>query len=132
VLAAAEPTLQPSLAGVLCLGLPNVNELGWRWKDQLIYLTKGVPNEPTFKAADYLARLGALPLAALHSTHDEFVPLEEVKRLMSPASPTRRLWIIEAPDHRFKGSEAEMHARVLEALAWIGAAAQPSALQKQP
>jgi hypothetical protein len=35
------------LGGVVALGLPDVNELGWRWKDALIYVTHGVPKEPT-------------------------------------------------------------------------------------
>ncbi len=34
---------QRSIAGVIGIGLPDRNELGWRWKDSLIYLTHGVP-----------------------------------------------------------------------------------------
>jgi type IV secretory pathway VirJ component len=33
VLAATDPQTQRSIAGVLGLGLPDLNELGWRWKD---------------------------------------------------------------------------------------------------
>ena len=119
VLAASDPELRKDLLGVLGLGLPNENELGWRWRDAIIYLTKKAPNEPGFKAADYVPRLLDLPLAAIHSTHDEFVPLEEVKALMSGPGGPRRLWVLEAPDHRFSGRGAELNRRILEALEWM-------------
>ena len=33
VLAATDPGTKSAIAGVVGLGLPNINELGWRWKD---------------------------------------------------------------------------------------------------
>ena len=41
VLAASDPITQQSIAGVIGIGLPDRNELGWRWKDSIIYLTHG-------------------------------------------------------------------------------------------
>jgi pimeloyl-ACP methyl ester carboxylesterase len=119
VLAASDPGLQPSLRGVLALGLPDVNELGWRFFDATIYVTHKTPNEPTFKAADYLPKLGAVPLAAIHATHDEFVPLEEVKRLMALPGGPKKLVILEAADHRFSDKQPELQKAVLEALDWM-------------
>ena len=75
LLAATDPATKTAIAGVIGLGLPNTNELGWRWKDAVIYLTHGVPNEPTFSTAALADRVSPLPLAAIHSTRDEFVPL---------------------------------------------------------
>jgi pimeloyl-ACP methyl ester carboxylesterase len=121
VLAASDPALQPLLAGVVGLGLPQVNELGWRWRDQVIYITKRAPKEPTFNASDFVPRLGSLRLVAIHSTHDEFVPLEEVKRAVEPLTSARKLWLIDATDHRFSGNTDEMHRRLLEALEWFKA-----------
>ena len=119
VLAASDPALQPLLAGVVGLGLPEVNELGWRWRDQVIYITKGTPKEPTFKASDFVPRLGGIRLVAIHSTHDEFVPVDDVKRVVEPLTATRKLWLVEATDHRFSGNTDEMHRRLLEALEWF-------------
>lgn len=119
VLAAADPDLRKSLAGVVALGLPDVNELGWRWRDSIIYITHQSPDEPSFHAGDYVAKLGDLRLAALHSTHDEFVPLEEVRKVLGGPAPTRRLWLIEAADHRFSNNQPELQKRLLEALEWI-------------
>jgi fermentation-respiration switch protein FrsA (DUF1100 family) len=107
------------VAGVVALGLPDVNELGWRWKDALSYLTHATPAEPTFSAAAIASRLAPAPLAAIHATHDEFVPLPEVQRILAAAREPKRLWVVPAADHRFSDSLPELDARLLEALAWV-------------
>lgn len=119
VLAAADPALQPKLLGVLALGLPDDAELGWRWRDSLIYFTHRTPDEPVFHTSDYVGRLGPVPLAAVHSTHDEFVPLAEVQHVMGVPGGVKRLWVIEAQNHRFTGATDEFHQRLGEALDWI-------------
>ena len=119
VLAATDPRTRAAISGVLGLGLPDINELGWRWKDALIYLTHGVPNEPTFSTATLVNLVSPLPLAAIHSTQDEFVPLAEVQRVFSAAGEPKRLWIVKAADHRFSDNLAVFDQRLLEALAWI-------------
>jgi hypothetical protein len=119
VLAATDPQTRASIAGVIGLGLPDLNELGWRWRDSLIYLTHGVPNEPTFSTAAIVTRLGSTPLGAIHSTRDEFVALSEVQKILDGAREPKRLWIIKAADHRFSDNLPEFDRRLLEALAWI-------------
>ncbi len=125
VLAATDPKTRERVAGVVGLGLPDLNELGWRWRDALIYITKGVPNEPTFSAAALVDRLSPVPLAAIHSTHDEFVPLAEAQKLVARAKEPKRLWIVKASDHRFSDNEKEFDARLVEALDWIRTVRQP-------
>ena len=120
VLAAADPGLQPSLLGVLGLGLPDVNELGWRFSDSSIYFTHKTPNEPTFKAGDYVAKLGTVPLFAIHARHDEFVPVADVQRLMSlPGDGPRKLVVLEAADHRFSDKQPELQKAIQDAYAWM-------------
>jgi fermentation-respiration switch protein FrsA (DUF1100 family) len=119
VLAAADAETQRRVGGVVALGLPDRNELGWRWKDSLIYVTHGVPNEPTFSAGDLVNRLTPLPLAAIHSTRDEFVPEADVRRLMARASEPKRLWMVTASDHRFSGNVPEFDRRLLESIEWV-------------
>jgi fermentation-respiration switch protein FrsA (DUF1100 family) len=125
VLAATDPRTRVAIAGVIGLGLPNLNELGWRWKDNLIYLTHGVPNEPTFSAASVIARVSPTPVAALHSTRDEFVPLSEVQAIFAAAREPKRLWVIKAADHRFSDNLTEFDQRLLEAIAWVRANGTP-------
>jgi len=119
VLAASDPPVQTQVAGVIGLGLPDLNELGWRWKDDMIYLTHGVPDEPTFSVAGMVDRLTPVPLAALHSTHDEFVPVAEIQRVMERAREPKKLWIVPAADHRFSDNLAEFDRCLLDAITWI-------------
>ena len=119
VLAAADPATQRLVGGVIALGLPDRNELGWRWKDSLIYVTHGVPNEPTFSAGTIVSKVTPVPLAAIHSTRDEFVPESEVRGLMEGASEPKRLWMVTASDHRFSGNVEEFDRTLLESIEWV-------------
>jgi len=119
VLAATDERTKTAIAGVIGLGLPDVNELAWRWKDVAIYLTHRVPDEPTFSAAAIVDRVAPLPLAATHSTHDEFVPLSDVRRVLNGARDPKRLWIVTASDHRFSDNLGEFDRILLDALAWV-------------
>jgi fermentation-respiration switch protein FrsA (DUF1100 family) len=64
-------------------------------------------------------RVAPLPLAAIHATRDEFVPLAEVQGVMDAANQPKKLWIIRAGDHRFSDNTAEFDRRLLEAIAWV-------------
>jgi hypothetical protein len=119
VLAAVEPLTHRRIGGVIGLGLPDENELGWRWTDSIIYVTKGIPKEPTFRVSAIIERVAPIPLAAIHATHDEFVPVDEVHRLMNLAGEPKRLWIVTASNHRFSDNQDEFDRRLLEALTWV-------------
>lgn len=119
VLAATDPRTKQAIAGVLGLGLPDLNELGWRWKDALIYLTHGVPHEPTFSTAAIIDRVAPVPLGAIHATRDEFVPLAEVQRVLAAAREPKKLWVVSASNHRFSDNLAEFDRCLIEALGWV-------------
>lgn len=119
VLAATDPRTREAIGGVIGLGLPDINELGWRWKDALIYLTHGVPKEPTFSTAAIIDRVAPAPLAAIHSTRDEFVPIAEVQRLIAAAKAPKRLWVVKAADHRFSDNLPEFDRCLVEAATWV-------------
>lgn len=121
VLAATAPSVRAMVGGIIALGLPDRNELGWRWKDAVIYITKGVPDEPTFSVASLIERVAPLPLAAIHATGDEFVPVADIQRMMARAAEPKRLWIIKASNHRFSDNEREFDRRLAEALEWVRA-----------
>jgi pimeloyl-ACP methyl ester carboxylesterase len=119
LLAATDPGTKLVVAGVIGLGLPDMNELGWRWKDALIYVTHGAPDEPMFSTAAIAGKVSPLPLAAIHSTHDEFVSLDELNAVFSAAREPKKLWIVNASNHRFSDNLAEFDARLLEAIEWL-------------
>ena len=102
-------------------GLPDVNELGWRWKDALIYVTHGVPNEPTFSTAAIVDRVS--PLRSPRSTRrrTSSCRVAEVQKVLDAAKEPKRLWIVKAADHRFSDNLAEFDRRLLEAIAWVTA-----------
>jgi dienelactone hydrolase len=120
MLAAADPSMPP-LAGVVAIGLGDRNELAWRLKDDLIYLTHGVPSEPAFSALALADRIAPTPLAAISSIHDEYVPAGEIDRIMAAARPPKRLWMIDAADHRFSDKQEELAHRLDDAIAWVRA-----------
>jgi pimeloyl-ACP methyl ester carboxylesterase len=119
VLAAADARVKSSVAGVIALGLPDINELGWRWKDSVIYVTHGVPDEPTFNVSGVIKRIAPLPLAAIHSTSDEFAPLAQAEHLISLAGEPHKFWVVKASNHRFSGNMAEFDRRLLDAIVWV-------------
>lgn len=119
VLAATDPEVKALVTGVIGLGLGDVNELAWRWKDSLIYLTHGVPDEPRFSTIALAGRVAPTPLALINATHDEYVPAGEVDRIMAAAREPKRLWMIEAADHRFSDRQSELALRLAEAIDWV-------------
>jgi type IV secretory pathway VirJ component len=120
VLAATDPPNKRAIAGVIGLGLSNLTELGWRWRDMTIYLTHGTPNEPTFSVKSVIERMAPVPLATIHSTRDEYVPLAEVEQVFACAREPKRLWTVNATNHRFSGNLEEFDRTLLDAIAWIG------------
>jgi fermentation-respiration switch protein FrsA (DUF1100 family) len=120
VLAATGPAVKELVRGVIGIGLPEKNELGWRWRDMSIYFTHGVPKEPLFNASAVVPRVAPTPLAAIHSTSDEFVPLATVQAIMEKAREPKRLWTIKASNHGFTDNFKDFDAALLEAIQWIG------------
>jgi pimeloyl-ACP methyl ester carboxylesterase len=119
VAAAADPHNQQRIAGVVAFGLGERNELAWHLKDSLIYVTKGVPAEPTFNASTFIPHVAPIPLAFVRSTHDEFVPQAESNRLIAAAASPTRAWTIDANDHRFSDNMVELDRAVLQTFEWI-------------
>jgi dienelactone hydrolase len=101
VLGGLDNTLRADLRGVVAIGLPELNELAWRWSDAVIYVTHKVPNEPTFDSKDYVGRLAPVPLMSIQSTHDEFVPVETAREIFARAQEPKQLAMIEAESHHF-------------------------------
>jgi len=119
VLAATDPRTKADVAGVITLGLPDLNELGWRWRDAVIYVTHRLPNEPTFSTAAIVDQVAPVPLAAIHATGDEFVPVSEVEDVLRHAREPKKLWIVTASNHRFSDNLGVFDQRLAEAIAWV-------------
>jgi dipeptidyl aminopeptidase/acylaminoacyl peptidase len=124
VLAATDAAVKAAVLGVVGLGLPDRNELAWHFRDSIIYLTHKAPDEPSFSARAIVDRLAPLPFAELHSTHDEYAPLEEARGVFARAGAPKRMWVVDAENHRFSGGDEDFKRRLLEAMAWVAGAAR--------
>ncbi len=119
VIAASDAAKKSAWAGVIAMGLPASTELGWRtWRDWTVWITKRPPDEPMAESADYMGKV-AVPFVSIQSTHDEFVPLATAKSLFAAAPEPKRLFLIDASNHRFSDKRDELRARLNEALQWL-------------
>jgi pimeloyl-ACP methyl ester carboxylesterase len=119
VLAASDPRVKDRIAGVVGLGLPDRNELGWRWKDSLIYVTHKAPEEPSFSSASVVSRVTPIPVAIIQSTHDEYVSFNEMETVMHHAAEPKRLWVVDAADHSFSNNLSQFDQDLLHAVSWV-------------
>jgi fermentation-respiration switch protein FrsA (DUF1100 family) len=119
VLAAASPQYQSKYLGVVTMGLSDRNAIGWRWSDDLTYLTGRPPNEPTFSTLILLPRVAPLPVVMLQSSRDAYVSTEESRKLFDAAAEPKRYFLIQADNHRYDGNLKEFYRRLQEALRWV-------------
>jgi len=120
VIAAGSPAVQHAISGVISVGLPGQIELGWRWRDSIIYITHTAPNEPLVDTSTVIGLTGPVPLALLYSSHDEFISAAGQTSLAARAGEPSRRWTVAARDHRFSDNLAELDRRVRDAVDWIG------------
>jgi dienelactone hydrolase len=66
-----------------------------------------------------LKLLGATRLAVIQSTHDDYVPAAESRRLLGPDTATLRFYEIEAKDHGFTNARDKLMQELDDALRWI-------------
>jgi type IV secretory pathway VirJ component len=119
LLAASSESNKKTFAGLISVGMTESNVLGWKWSDDLTYLTKKDPNEPAFLSTEFLPKLAPLPILMIHSTGDEYVPVEGAKQLFSVAQEPKRFLLIQARNHRFEGNQEQFFDRLREGLEWI-------------
>jgi alpha-beta hydrolase superfamily lysophospholipase len=120
LIGAGSSAVRPAVGGVLAIGLPSQIELGWRWRDAIIYFTHATPNEPLVPTSGVIGAASPVPVAVIHSLHDEYTPLTEAESLIARAGEPKKLWTISAADHRFSDKLDELDARVGDAMAWLG------------
>ncbi len=122
VLAAAATQSENVYRGVVAIGLPESAFLGWRRIDDLTYISKKNPNEPTFTVVPRVPEVSPLPLALIYSTRDEYITSQEAKRLYQAAREPKRYFEVTAPNHHFGGNESELFRTLNEALRWVASA----------
>ncbi len=109
--------------GVLAIGITDQAVLGWRFIDNLTYFTRQLPNEPMFSPFPHIRKLTPLPLVMVAPTHDEYVPMETTRKIFDAAVQPKRIFIVEAEDHRFWGGRDAFQKAVQEGLLFLHDAA---------
>ena len=113
VAAAGSPELKQELDGVLAVGLTKEEEYVRREKGtrpRQFVMLQTYPNLPA---------LGALPVAVIQSSNDQYVPAAEARQLFGPDTDVRLFVPIEADDHNFSGALDTMYAEMERAFHWI-------------
>ncbi len=104
--------------GIVALGLPERTSLGWHWTDFPMWITKKDPKEPMAETRPCMSRL-KVPLVMIHSTHDEWDPIERVKTLFALAPEPKRFIPVDAANHRFSDKTPQVLDHVAASLRWI-------------
>lgn len=117
--AIGDPANQEIFAGLVAIGTPEVNILAWHWTDIGASIAHRAPREPTFRSADFMAKVSPLPLFVIASTSDEYISTEATRALFSRAREPKRLVIINARDHKYSGNTDGFFRTLREALNWI-------------
>jgi fermentation-respiration switch protein FrsA (DUF1100 family) len=66
-----------------------------------------------------LKLLSSTRLAVIQSTHDQYVPAAESRRLLGSDTPTLRLYEVEAKDHGFSDARENLMQDLDDALRWL-------------
>jgi pimeloyl-ACP methyl ester carboxylesterase len=102
VAAAGEESLRNRISGMVVVGLTKEEE----------YV-----NMPDLYSR--LPALGALPLAVVQSTHDNYLPAAQAQALFGPDNDRRLFRAIPSKNHSFSDARDAMYAAIRESLAWI-------------
>ena len=108
VVAAAQPALRPSIAGVLAIALTKEEE----YVNVEVY--------------QYLPRLAGMPVAVIQSTRDHYLPADAARALFGPDRPGRWFQAITARNHSFGGARDELYAAIGHSLRWISPSSSAS------
>jgi dienelactone hydrolase len=119
VLALAAPGNRGIYQGLAAIGLPERAEMGWRWADNITYVTKKEPDEPMFATGPLLGSIAPAPFFLLQATGDEYTTPELARRMFAGARDPKRIQIIEARNHHFDGNHDAFFAALREGIAWI-------------
>jgi pimeloyl-ACP methyl ester carboxylesterase len=117
--ATADAANKTIFGGLVAIGTPEYNILAWHWKDVGAEITRTLPHEPTFKSADFMAKVSPLPLFVIASTSNQYITPEATRALFSAAGQPKRLAMINARDHKYSGNTEGFFRMLLEGLNWI-------------
>ncbi len=129
------PAGRGRLAGIIAIGLGAGEDLVAASDDDAT--DDGQPDDETgrnwrFDNYATIGRLGPLACAVIQASHDDYLPAAAARRLFGPDTDRRRLYAIDAKNHRFSGGKAAFDAALLDALRWIASQPEPAVTPTAP
>ncbi len=118
VAAAGQETLQRELAGLVTVALTREEE----YVHHLRRSRRSPDGDSELVMLDnyeYLARLSRLPLSIIQSTHDDYLPAAEARRLLGPDTSLHQLHAIESKNHSFSDARPQLYQELQRSLAWV-------------
>jgi pimeloyl-ACP methyl ester carboxylesterase len=115
VVAAGQRPIRAVIGGVLAVALTREEEYV-KWYRRLRPRPRTAEMVQVY---EYLPRLGALPLAVVQSTRDNYLPAAQARALFGPDSPHRRFQAVEAHNHSFGGARDDLYRAMAGSLDWI-------------
>ncbi len=121
VLVGADGGLQSELAGVVAIGLPDEEELRVRSDSDDRQVEGQASRAPHLMRFDTYGLIPTLdtPCAVIQSTRDDYLPAQQARRLFGPDTAVRRLYAVDARNHRFSGGRAQFTLAIRDALQWV-------------
>lgn len=118
LLAAASEDNRRVFCGLVTIALGETSVLGWRTVDNITWITKRQPNEPTFPSLPYMAKVSPLPFVMIHATGDEYTPQPAARKMFAAAGEPKRFSLIPAQNHHFDGGQDQFFRALREGLDW--------------
>jgi hypothetical protein len=119
VLALVPPENKKVYRGLAVFGLPERAAMGWRFADNMTWITKRDPDEPMFATGPFLPEITPAPIFVLQSTGDEWTSVAVAKKLFADAREPKLLKFIDARNHRFDGNRDEFLQALHDGIDWI-------------
>jgi Bacterial virulence protein (VirJ) len=129
VLAASAPATRGHVAGIIAIGLSAGEDLAAAPDDEATDDDRdgqSIATDRKWRFDNYatIGSLGSLACAVIQASHDNYLPAPAARRLFGPDTDRRRLYAIDAKNHRFTGGKAAFDAALLDALHWIASTSQ--------
>ena len=121
-IAASETTLIGQTRGVVAIGLGPDEDLAVteNGDDDDEGPVTGAPTaKAPFNLYDRLRRAHPWRCAVIQSSGDNYLPADRARLLFGADTPDRRLYTVQARNHRFSGGQRQFGAALLDAIAWV-------------
>ncbi len=121
VLVGSDPNFQSRCAGVIGIGLPDKQELKIHRRGKHIIIANWRPQLQTilFETFEKIPDIADLPVTLIQSTRDDFLPAAAARGLFGQDSEMRKMFSVNAENHRFSGGWPEFQKSLRESLEWI-------------